>query len=324
MGILENNWGKLSALISEVVRYYVIIFRRVSFNLFTFIQKIIMQAFLGMGLLGSNFVKAMLKRGEQVQIWNRTPSKAKALEAEGAKAFNKAAEAVKGADMIHLALKEDQSVNEVLDGAQGGFKPGVMIIDHTTTSVEGAIERTALWNTKGFTYLHAPVFMGPKNALESTGVMLVSGDQQVIKKVTPELSKMTGKLVNLGPKEGKAAGMKLIGNLFLMALTSGLSDTLSLAKSFDFSAEDVMALFEFWDPAKIAPARLKRMSEGNFKQPSWELNMARKDAGLMMQAAKQKKSPLIVIPAIAEAMDQKIKEGYGNYDWTIIAKDSIE
>ena len=46
-----------------------------------------MKAFLGMGLLGSNFVKAMLQKGETVQVWNRTASKAKVLEASGAKAF---------------------------------------------------------------------------------------------------------------------------------------------------------------------------------------------------------------------------------------------
>ena len=73
-----------------------------------------MKAFLGMGLLGSNFVKAMIKKGDQVQVWNRTSSKAKALETEGAKAFDDVAEAVKGATTIHLTLKDDATVDEVL------------------------------------------------------------------------------------------------------------------------------------------------------------------------------------------------------------------
>ncbi|MGN6354084.1 MAG: NAD(P)-binding domain-containing protein [Parafilimonas sp.] len=66
-----------------------------------------MKAFLGMGLLGSNFVKAMLQKGENVQVWNRTASKAKALETFGAKAFEDIIEAVKNADVIHLTLKDD-------------------------------------------------------------------------------------------------------------------------------------------------------------------------------------------------------------------------
>src|SRR5260221_6555254 len=236
-----------------------------------------MKAFLGMGLLGSNFVRAMIKKGDQVQVWNRTSAKAKALETYGAKAFDNVAEAVKGADTIHITLKDDDTVNEVLAMASVGFKPGVVIIDHTTTSAKGALERTAEWKKRGFTYLHAPVFMGPQNALESTGSMLVSGDQTVIGKLEPELSKMTGKVINFDPTDGKAAGMKLIGNLFLLTLTAGISDTLSLAKALDIPSGDVLALFDSWNPGAMMPARLKRITEGNFKQPSWDLNMARKD-----------------------------------------------
>jgi 3-hydroxyisobutyrate dehydrogenase len=282
-----------------------------------------MKAFLGMGLLGSNFVRAMIKKGDQVQVWNRTASKAKALENYGAIALDNVSEAVKGADIIHLTLKDDDTVNEVLALASAGFKPGVIIIDHTTTSAKGAVERTATWKKRGYTYLHAPVFMGPQNALESTGSMLVSGDQAVIGKFESELSKMTGKVINFGPTEGKAAGMKLIGNLFLLTLTAGISDTLSLAKALDIASADVQALFDSWNPGAMMPARLKKITEGNFKQPSWELNMARKDAGLMMEAAKSAGAKLSVIPAIANEMDHWIEKGHGNDDWSVIATDSI-
>jgi len=101
-----------------------------------------MIAFIGTGLLGSNFTKALLKRGEKVNVWNRTASKAKALEADGAKAFDNVADAVKGASRIHLTLKDDAAVNEVLEKASAGFEPGVIIIDHTTTLASGATERT--------------------------------------------------------------------------------------------------------------------------------------------------------------------------------------
>jgi 3-hydroxyisobutyrate dehydrogenase len=282
-----------------------------------------MKAFLGMGLLGSNFVKAMLGKGEQVQVWNRTTSKALALEEFGAKTLNNPADAVKGADIIHITLKDDATVDEVLAAASIGLQPGAMIIDHTTTSAKGAIERTAKWKALGYIYLHAPVFMGPSNALESTGFMLVSGDQAVIAKAGPELAKMTGKLLNFGPEEGKAAGMKLIGNLFLLAFTAGLSDALSLAKSLHISAGDVGELFSSWNPATSIPARLKRMTSGDYSQPSWELNMARKDARLMIRAAEDGGSHLAVIPAIAAEMDRWIARGHGTDDWTVITKENI-
>jgi 3-hydroxyisobutyrate dehydrogenase len=282
-----------------------------------------MKAFLGMGLLGSNFVKAMLKKKEDVQVWNRTAGKAAALESFGAKAFASSADAVKGANRIHLTLKDDASVDEVLAAASAGFEPGVIIIDHTTTSAPGAVKRTKAWKAKGYTYIHAPVFMGPSNALEGTGNMLVSGDQTLITQLSPELSEMTGKLINMGPQDGKAAGMKLIGNLFLLALTAGISDTLALAKSLDIAISDVSTLFDSFNPGASMPARLKRIATGKFDEPSWELVMARKDAGLMMDAAANGRITLTVIPSIAKEMDAWIEKGFGNSDWSIIAKNSL-
>jgi 3-hydroxyisobutyrate dehydrogenase len=282
-----------------------------------------MITYIGTGLLGSNFVKAMLKKGEQVNVWNRTPAKAKALEASGAKAFENVADAVKNADRIHMTLKDDKTVDEVLQQAKSGFKPGVIIVDHTTTSQKGAIKRTAHWKEQGVTYLHAPVFMGPPNALDSSGYMLVSGDQDLIKKLEPALSAMTGKLLNFGPEPGRAAAIKLMGNAFLLFLTTGWTDVLALGKAMNVPTSDLVSLFSEWNPGAAAPARLRRILAADFENPSWELDMARKDSRLMIEEAENAGQHLAALPAIAAEMDRWIKKGHGKDDWTVIAKGNV-
>lgn len=280
-----------------------------------------MKAFLGMGLLGANFVRAMLAKGDSVQVWSRTTAKATELEKYGAKAFKNLTEAVAGADLVHLTLVDDATVDEVLEAARPGLKPGAVIVDHTTTSVIGAVDRTRQWKEWGFTYQHAPVFMGPPNALESTGAMLVSGDQAVIGRLEPQLSKMTGKLLNFGPEPGRAAGIKLLGNLFLVAFTAGIGDMLGLAKALRIPIDDIYHLMDAWNPGAMVPARVKRVATGDFTKPSWALSMARKDTRLMIEAAERGGVGLTVIPVIAGEMDRWIEEGHGNDDWTVIAKD---
>ena len=277
-----------------------------------------MKAFLGMGLLGSNFVKALLKKGDSFQVWNRTESKAKELEAFGAKSFPKPADAVKGAEMIHLALKDDASVDDVLNQALPGLSTAAIIIDHTTTSKDGAIARTKHWKEKGFVYQHAPVFMGPVNALESTGYMLVSGDQAIIEKIKPELKKMTGELVNFGAEVGKAAAMKLIGNSFLVCFTTSIGDSLTLANALGVSSNDMSVLFSSWNPGLQLQPRLKRIADGNFESPSWTLEMARKDTGLFIEAAKKANMQFTLLPSIANVMDEWIKKGRKANDWMVI------
>ena len=282
-----------------------------------------MIAFLGTGLLGANFTRALLKKGEKVNVWNRTPDKAKSLEAFGARAFEQLTEAVSGANRIHLTLSDDQAVDDVLEKAAGGFDAGVIIIDHTTTSSPGAARRSAYWEKKGFTYIHAPVFMGPPNALEGTGIMLVSGDQRVVKMLEPELSRMTGKLWNLGEQPEKAASIKLLGNLFHICLTGGIADMLTLADSLNISPGDITSLLEALNPGVVAQGRIKKITSNTFDQPSWELSMARKDARLMIEQTDTTHNTLMVIPAVAKKMDAWLEKGHAKDDWTIISKNPV-
>ena len=279
-----------------------------------------MKAFLGIGLLGNGFVRAMISKGEKVQVWNRTASKAKDLEQYGAKAFENIADAVRNADVVHLALKDDATVEDALAKAETGLKPGAIIVDHTTTSIEGAQQRTEKWKSKGFQFQHAPVFMGPKNALESTGYMLVSGDQNLIAQLQPQLAAMTGRLVNFGDEVGKAAAMKLTGNLFLVGFNGALADAIAFSNSAGISPEELIQLFTEWNPGTSIAPRLKKMSGTDFSNPSWRLEMARKDTGLFLKEAENKGINLHIIPGVAKLMDEWIEKGHGKEDWTVIGR----
>jgi 3-hydroxyisobutyrate dehydrogenase len=283
-----------------------------------------MIAFFGTGLLGANFVRAFLRRGEHVHVWNRTPERASALVPEGAVAFSDPAEAARGAARIHLSLSDDAAVDGVLERARPGIATGagVTIVDHTTTSPTETAARAARWHARGVGFQHAPVFMGPPNALEGTGTMLASGDRAQYDALSPELAKMTGRIVYVGPEPDRAAGMKLLGNLFLMALTSGLADVFSLGKALGIGPDDVASLFQFFNPGAALEARLKRMRSADYRA-SWELSMARKDARLMLDEARSAGVLLAVLPAIAAEMDRWIEKGHGRNDWTVIAKDAV-
>jgi len=276
-----------------------------------------------MGLLGSNFVRSLRQRGIDVNVWNRTPAKAHALAAAGARAFDDPAEAVRGATRLHTTLSDDAAVDDVLERARPGFGQDLVIVDHTTTSPAGAAARVARWTERGVGFQHAPVFMGPQNALEASGIMLASGDRARFDALATELSKMTGKLVYVGPRPDRAAAFKLLGNLFLMAMTAGIADVLGLAKAMGVGSNEAATLFDTFNPAATMGARVKRIVSGNYANPSWELSMARKDARLMLEAAESGQVQLALIPAIAREMDRWIERGHSHDDWTVIAKDAL-
>lgn len=282
-----------------------------------------MIAYLGTGLLGSNFVRALLSRGETVHVWNRSPDKARALEQYGARAFDDLAEAVRGAERVHLTLSDDSAVDGVLERARAGFSDGVTVVDHTTTSPALTAERAKRWAERGVGFMHAPVFMGPPNALAATGVMLASGDRARFDSLAPHLEKMTGKLVYLGPDPARAAGIKLLGNHFLIVMGAGLVDTLALAKALAIPQDEVANLFGFFNPGPMIPARLARIRAADYANPSWNLAMARKDVRLMTEAAHAGHVTLEALPGIAKAMDAWIAKGHAADDWTVISTDAL-
>lgn len=282
-----------------------------------------MIAFFGTGLLGSGFVRALRKRGDDVNVWNRTVEKARALEAVGARAFEDPAAAARGATRVHMTLSDDAAVDDVLERARPSLGPGTIVVDHTTTTASGVRERVATWDARGVRYVHAPVFMGPQNALESTGVMLVSGERGRVDAVREEIAKMTGKLVDLGERVDKAAAFKLMGNLFLMFMTGGVAEMFALARALEVPPEEAATLFSFFNPATTVPARVERMLAGTFAQPSWELAMARKDARLMEEEANRAGAGLPMLPAIAARMDAMLARGHAHDDWTVIALDAL-
>jgi 3-hydroxyisobutyrate dehydrogenase len=277
-----------------------------------------MIAYLGTGLLGAGFVRKLLERGEEVHVWNRTPEKARALEADGAKAFDDAAEAVRGATRIHLTLSDDAAVDGVLEPLADSIPPETLIIDHTTTAPTPTAERIARWKARGRSYVHAPVFMGPKNAREATGFMLLSGDPEIRAHVKPLLEPMTGKILEFGDEPGRAAAYKLFGNLVILVMSGGLADMFALARSLGIDPKEARTLFDEFNPAGAVGARSKMIAEERFQPPSFELTMARKDARLMIDEAARHGTQLDVVPAIAALQDRYIGAGFGAEDSGVI------
>jgi 3-hydroxyisobutyrate dehydrogenase len=144
-------------------------------------------AFYGAGMLGSAMVRAMLRRGTAVRVWNRSAPKAQALEEFGAQAVADPAETARGADRVHLCLNDDASVDAVLDAALERIAKEIPIVDHSTVLPQRVAERASRLAEAGYSYIHAPVFMGPPIALQATGVMMSSGDEALFERVRSEL-----------------------------------------------------------------------------------------------------------------------------------------
>ena len=277
-------------------------------------------AFLGTGLLGGALAEAAVKRGDKVTAWNRSPDKVLALTQFGVKAAATPREAVRGASRVHLVLKDDAVVEEVIAGARVGLSPEAILIDHTTTLPALTAERARRLHAEGVKYLHCPVFMGPPAARNAQGSMLVAGPAVLFDEVKAELAGMTARLEYLGERPDIAAVNKLFGNAMIIGITAMTADILTMAQASDVAAEDAIRLLGLLDLNAMVKGRGVNMAKGSFAA-SFELAMARKDVRLMLQTAGDR--PMAALPAVAARMDQLIASGHGAMDASVLAIDAV-
>lgn len=277
-------------------------------------------AFLGTGLLGAAFAEAAAKRGDTVTAWNRSKDKLAALAQFGVNPAATPADAVRGASRVHLVLKDDAVVEDVIAAARTGLDADAVICDHTTTLPALTAQRSARLNAEGLRYLHCPVFMGPPAARDAKGSMMVAGPRTLFESVQAELAAMTGRLEYLGERADLAAVNKLFGNAMIISVSATMADILTLAQSAGVPPQDAVKLLGLLDLNAMVAGRGSNMARGNFV-PSFELSMARKDVRLMLETAGQR--PMAVLPGIAARMDELIAAGHGSKDASVIGIDAV-
>lgn len=277
-------------------------------------------AFLGTGLLGSALVEAALQRGDRITVWNRTADKARALEPLGARVAATPADAVRGAARVHLVLKDDAVVEEVVAALRPGLSPEAVVVDHTTTQPAETAERARRLQAEGVRYLHCPVFIGPAAARQGQGTIMAAGPPADFDAVHEALARMAPRVEYCGERPDLAAVYKLCGNAYIIGIASLVADVFSVARGAGVPPADVVRVVQWFDPSSVITGRGKKMLSGDHTA-SFELAMARKDVRLMLEAAGA--TPLAVLPGIAARMDALLAEGHGHDDLSVMARDAI-
>jgi len=273
-------------------------------------------AVLGLGLLGSGFAEGLLSRGgSTVVVWNRTPSKCEPLVALGATAAPSAAEAVRGAERVHLVLLDDDAVDATIADLQAALHPDAVIIDHTTTQPARTAARAAALSQADIRYLHAPVMMGPGAARDANGMMLVAGPEAWLDPVRDALAMMTGELWHVGERADLAAVYKLFGNAATLAVVGVLADIMRLADAANVPRTGVLDMLAKVNLNAPVGGRGKMMVTGEFES-NFTLDVARKDLRLMLETAGDLATPMLA--ALAARMDEAISTGLGGEDFSVI------
>lgn len=274
-----------------------------------------MIAILGTGIMGLPVARNLCAAGLEVRAWNRTQERAEPLTEEGADVAGSPAEAVRGAELVITMLADGDAVSATMEdgGALGAMADGATWIQMSTVGIAATEALQALADEHELAFVDAPVLGTKQPAEKGELVVLASGPEDARDRCDPVFEAIAAKTLWLG-EAGAGTRMKLVLNNWVLSLVEALAETVALAESL---AIDPSRFLETIDggPLGVPYANLKgeMMLEREFP-PSFPLELALKDARLVLEAADRKGLELPVARAVESQMRRAAQDGHGRED----------
>jgi 3-hydroxyisobutyrate dehydrogenase len=273
-------------------------------------------AVLGTGRMGAPIARNLLAAGFPVSVWNRTAEKAAPLAADGARQSSSPAEAADGADLALTMLADGDAVNDAMTGPAGALaslRPGSTWIQMATIGDEWTGRLATLATENKLEFVDAPVSGSDGPAREAQLIVLASGPDEARARLEPVFGAIGRKTLWLGPA-GNGTRLKLVLNEWLASLTEGVAETIALAEALGLDPRlfiDAIDDGPLGSPYAVAKARAALAGEF---VPGFALQLAFKDVGLALDAARQRDLDLPITEAISQRWQQAIADGHADED----------
>jgi 3-hydroxyisobutyrate dehydrogenase len=271
---------------------------------------------LGTGIMGAPMARNLAAAGMSVRAWNRTRERAEPLAADGVEIAGSPGEAVTGADVVITMLADTDAVlaaTEGADGALAAMGEDAVWAQMSTVGVVGTDRLIALARERGVGFVDAPVLGTKAPAEQGKLVVLASGAAAELDRCAPAFEAVGARTMRVGDA-GAGTRLKLVVNSWILAMVENVGETVALAQALGLDPHLWLEAMEGGAmDAPYAHSKTQAILEGNL-EPSFRLALARKDIGLVQEAAVSAGLDLALPPTVAERFDRAITLGHGDED----------
>lgn len=274
--------------------------------------------FIGTGVMGASMVRNLLKNGYEVNVYNRTASKAKALEKDGAIFCETLIDCVKDADVAITIVGMPNDVKECYDIILPNLK-GNIAIDMTTSSPSLAKQIYEDAKTHNISVLDAPVSGGDIGAKNGTLSIMVGGDKETFEKCHKIFEAM-GKTINYIGEAGSGQHCKMANQILVAGNIAAVNEALAYVDKMGIDRNKVFAAVSngaagSWQLSNNGP---KMMNDD--VAPGFFIKHFVKDMRLALSEAEKKDLDLEVLKTVLDQYIKLQEEGYGELGTQAIYK----
>ena len=268
--------------------------------------------FIGVGNMCHPMAANLLKAGHPLTVIDRVKDKALALLEQGAHWAPSLHQGMANAEVVMASLPGPAQVQEVMLGDTGvmaALRPGMAVIDTSTSAVELVRQLADMAKQRGGDFLEAPVTNAVDFAALGRLSIFVGGDEAVYLKHKPIFDVLGEKIFHVGV-HGNGATIKLLTNLLWFVSAAAIGEGLMMG------AKAGIPLPTVWEAIKssagnswVAQHDVPSIFAGHY-DPSFSLALCCKDLGLINQVAKSQGFEL-TMGALAQKVFEQAMQTYG-------------
>jgi 3-hydroxyisobutyrate dehydrogenase-like beta-hydroxyacid dehydrogenase len=279
--------------------------------------------FIGLGRMGAGMAANLLKAGHDVTVYNRTPTKAETLIAQGAKAAANVAQACQG-DAVITMLANDEAVESVALGDKSmiaSLPAGALHISSSTISVALSEKLATTHADAGQRFISAPVFGRPEAAAAGRLFVIAAGERTAIDAATP-LFEAIGQKTFIVSDTPKAANLfKLSGNFLIASVVESLGEALALVGKGGIDrhrALEILTSTLFNVPVYKTYGAL--IADGAFEPAGFTAALGYKDIRRTLGVAEDLRVSLPFASVLRDRFLTLLAHGGDTLDWSAIGR----
>jgi 3-hydroxyisobutyrate dehydrogenase-like beta-hydroxyacid dehydrogenase len=276
--------------------------------------------FVGLGVMGSEMVLRLLKKGHTVTGYNRTKAKAERLLKAGMKWADTPREVAAAADMTLSMVTNSAALSAIVDGPDGilsGLTAGKVLIDMSTVSPAYSREVAARVRGQGADMVDSPVSGSVITLQEGKLSVMIGGRAETFDRIKAVLLDIGPKVTHVGDN-GLALVVKIASNLSLAVQMLAFSEGILLAEKSGIRREVAV---EVLTNSAIASPMIKYRGPFVLKLPAeawFNVNMMQKDMLLALDLGRSLDVPMPTTAVTNEFLTAARGMGLVEQDFAVV------
>jgi 3-hydroxyisobutyrate dehydrogenase len=285
--------------------------------------------FIGTGTMGQPMLANLVKKGFAVTAFDVVPAALDAAVKLGGARAGSVGETVANCELVITMLPSSANVEAVYLGPGGIVEKaahGRLCVDMSTIDPGTSQRVPARLGERGIRFLDAPVSGGVGGASAGTLAIMVGGDARDLEEARPALDAMGSNIIHVGAV-GAGEVAKLCNNLISGSALVAVAEAFRIGEAFGVDPQILTSVIAkssgaTWvmEHMHPVPGVVDAAASNRQYAPGFMTDLMAKDLALAVNAAREKRIPVVVAPAAQQLYRLASSHGLGREDFSSVYK----